>query len=105
MFWGERHPRQDDYHRAERAALIAAHADSAAFAAWSRLGAGPRYVQDAVTAQAARIAAAVADGASIYVCGSVQGMASGVHHALLAILGEDVLEAMLESGRYRRDIY
>ncbi len=105
LFWGERHPRQDDYHRAERAALIAAHADSAAFAAWSRLGAGPRYVQDAVTAQAARIAAAVADGASIYVCGSVQGMASGVHHALLAILGEDVLEAMLESGRYRRDIY
>ncbi|MGT2515590.1 hypothetical protein ACVOMT_16340 [Sphingomonas panni] len=51
------------------------------------------------------IAEAVGRGAAIYVCGSVQGMAPGVHAALAAILGETLLEDMLGDGRYRRDIY
>ena len=44
-------------------------------------------------------------GAVIYVCGSLEGMASGVHAALETALGADVLLQMLEDGRYRRDVY
>ncbi|MEH3104661.1 MAG: sulfite reductase flavoprotein subunit alpha [Sphingomonas phyllosphaerae] len=105
LFFGERHPAHDDFLADVRAALTAQGALSQTFAAWSRHGDGPRYVQDAVTVEAERIAAAVAAGASIYVCGSIAGMAPGVHAALAGILGEDVLERMLEEGRYRRDIY
>lgn len=105
QFWGERHPAQDDYHAAERAALCAAGTLTASHVAWSRLGRGPRYVQDALAQQADLIATAVANGAAIYVCGSLQGMASDVHRTLANILGDHPLEAMLEAGRYRRDIY
>ena len=61
--------------------------------------------EDAVTQAAGRIAAAIGAGAAIYVCGSIAGMAPGVHAALAEIVGENALEAMLEEGRYRRDIY
>ncbi|MNV81100.1 Sulfite reductase [NADPH] flavoprotein alpha-component [compost metagenome] len=44
-------------------------------------------------------------GAAIYVCGSLQGMASGVDAALQDILGDDRLQAMQHGGRYRRDVY
>jgi sulfite reductase (NADPH) flavoprotein alpha-component len=74
-------------------------------AAWSRWGRGPRYVQDAVADNADLIRDAVAAGAAILVCGSVTGMAPGVHAVLAAILGDATLEAMLADGRYRRDIY
>jgi sulfite reductase (NADPH) flavoprotein alpha-component len=39
------------------------------------------------------------------VCGSLQGMAGGVHDALADILGEDLLEQLTADGRYRRDVY
>jgi sulfite reductase alpha subunit-like flavoprotein len=32
-------------------------------------------------------------------------MAAGVHAALAAILDENMLDAMIRDGRYRRDIY
>jgi len=73
--------------------------------AWSRDGGGPHYVQDAVTAQADALRAWLAEGAATYVCGSLQGMAGGVHAALVEIVGEDALQAMIEDGRYRRDVY
>ncbi|MFX6226173.1 sulfite reductase flavoprotein subunit alpha, partial [Acinetobacter baumannii] len=47
----------------------------------------------------------VQEGASLYVCGSLQGMAGGVALALQEILGEDALQALAEQGRYRRDVY
>ncbi len=47
----------------------------------------------------------VGDGASIYVCGSLEGMAPGVHAALLDTLGSAGLEQLTEQGRYRRDVY
>lgn len=105
LYWGERHARHDDYHAAERQALAASGILTRSVTTWSRDRGGCRYVQDAVAADAPFIAAAVAAGASIHVCGSVQGMAPAVHAALAAILGEPVVEAMLADGRYRRDIY
>lgn len=105
LFFGERNAAHDDFHAETRAALTARGVLTETFTAWSRHGDAPRYVQEAVTAAGDRIAAAVSEGAAIYVCGSIAGMAPGVHAALAAILGEDMLEAMLEEGRYRRDIY
>ncbi len=73
--------------------------------AFSRDGAGPRYVQDALRAEAAELAAWVGRGAAIYVCGSLQGMAAGVHQALVDILGAAEVERLTQDGRYRRDVY
>ena len=68
-------------------------------------GAGPRYVQHLLRAQAQHVRDWVEGGAAIYVCGSLQGMAGGVHEALGEILGAAALEQLLADGRYRRDVY
>ena len=47
----------------------------------------------------------VGQGASLYVCGSLEGMGAGVEQALLSILGPDLLQSLREDGRYRRDVY
>ena len=73
--------------------------------AFSRDGSTARYVQHLVTAQADLLRQWVRDGAAIYVCGSLQGMASGVHDALIDVLGAATVEAMMADGRYRRDVY
>lgn len=63
------------------------------------------YVQDLVREQADTLRAWVNDGAAIYICGSLEGMASGVHAALSEALGVDTLDKLVEQGRYRRDVY
>ncbi|HWW73235.1 MAG TPA: oxidoreductase, partial [Duganella sp.] len=63
------------------------------------------YVQDLLPARADRLRAWVADGAAIYVCGSLQGMAAGVDQALEAILGRDQLDELITEKRYQRDVY
>jgi sulfite reductase (NADPH) flavoprotein alpha-component len=73
--------------------------------AYSRDPARPRYVQHIIDARAPDIAAWVARGAAIYVCGSLQGMAGGVHTALQAALGAQVLDDLDAAGRYCRDVY
>ncbi|MCP5412922.1 MAG: flavodoxin domain-containing protein [Alphaproteobacteria bacterium] len=72
---------------------------------FSREEGSRRYVQHLVEAAGADVRElVVARGASILVCGGLE-MAAGVHNALIAILGEDELDAMTQDGRYRRDIY
>ena len=44
-------------------------------------------------------------GAVIYVCGSINGMASDVDQALIDILGECYVDDLRQNGRYRRDVY
>jgi len=63
------------------------------------------YVQDRLRESADVLRKWLADGAAIYVCGSLQGMAAGVDKALVDILGSDVVERLIEQGRYRRDVY
>jgi sulfite reductase (NADPH) flavoprotein alpha-component len=63
------------------------------------------YVQDLLRAQADAVRAWIARGAAIHVCGSLQGMAGGVHQALGEILGEEALAQLGAEGRYRRDVY
>jgi sulfite reductase (NADPH) flavoprotein alpha-component len=73
--------------------------------AFSRDQAERLYVQDVLRSQASTVREWVARGAAIYVCGSLQGMAGGVHEALGEILGGEVLEGLGAEGRYRRDVY
>ena len=68
-------------------------------------GATGRYVQSLIADHAATLRDWVGRGAAIYVCGSLNGMASGVHAALEQALGVDGLILLTESCRYRRDVY
>jgi sulfite reductase (NADPH) flavoprotein alpha-component len=73
--------------------------------AFSRDQATRRYVQDVLRDEAVRLRDWIERGAAIYVCGSLQGMAGGVHEALAAILGARLLARLVAEGRYRRDVY
>ncbi|HEY4318305.1 MAG TPA: sulfite reductase flavoprotein subunit alpha [Herbaspirillum sp.] len=63
------------------------------------------YVQDKLRAAGPQLREWLADGAVIYVCGSMEGMAAGVDAVLNDLLGEDALEELIAANRYRRDIY
>ncbi len=69
---------------------------------YSRDGEG--YVQDVLRAKQQQIGEWLDRGAAIYVCGSL-AMGAGVQQILLEILGEVELQRLIESNRYRRDIY
>jgi len=105
LLFGERNAAHDFLRREEleawRAGGQLAHLDLA----FSRDQDERRYVQDVLRAQADRLREWVGRGAAIYVCGSLQGMAGGVHEALGAILGAPQLDALAAEGRYRRDVY
>ncbi|MFG0601249.1 sulfite reductase subunit alpha [Delftia sp. WSY_4] len=68
-------------------------------------GAPRAYVQDLLAQSGDVLRQWVAQGAAIYVCGSLQGMAQGVDQALHAVLGEAQMDQLVRSGRYRRDVY
>ena len=63
------------------------------------------YVHHKLREQATEVKKWVENGAVIYVCGSINGMASDVHHALIEILGESTVDQLQQNGRYRRDVY
>ncbi|MGR3888315.1 PepSY domain-containing protein [Pseudomonas sp. 1152_12] len=63
------------------------------------------YVQDRLRESADVLRRWLADGAAIYVCGSLQGMATGVDQVLHEVLGSATVERLIEQGRYRRDVY
>ncbi|WDS37020.1 sulfite reductase flavoprotein subunit alpha [Pseudoxanthomonas sp.] len=64
-----------------------------------------RYVQHQLAEAATELAQWVNAGASLYVCGSLLGMAEEVDHTLRTVLGDDTVEQLLASARYRRDVY
>ena len=63
------------------------------------------YVQDALLAQQAKLKDWVNNGAAIFICGSLQGMAKDVESMLLDILGQPVLSRLERQGLYRKDVY
>lgn len=72
---------------------------------FSRDQAERRYVQHRVLECGDELKRWISDGAAIYICGSLQGMAPAVDAALSEVLGADTLEELAISGRYRRDVY
>jgi sulfite reductase (NADPH) flavoprotein alpha-component len=73
--------------------------------AFSRDQAEKIYVQDCLRKQSVQLQEWIAQGAAIYVCGSLQGMASGVDQALKEILGHEQVEQLKQQQRYQRDVY
>lgn len=73
--------------------------------AFSRDQQEKRYVQHLLRDAADDLRDWVEDGATIYLCGSLDGMGREVHSMLLGLLGEQTLDALSEQGRYRRDLY
>ena len=69
---------------------------------YSRDGEG--YVQDLLRTKQQQIGEWLDRGAVIYVCGSLS-MGAGVQQVLLDTLGEAELQQLIDTNRYRRDIY
>lgn len=105
LLFGERTASCDFFHRDEIDAWRQSGVLSRVDVAFSRDQAESLYVQHRLRSAAAELRDWVAEGASIYVCGSLQGMASGVAAALQDVLGAEALEQLAEDGRYRRDVY
>jgi sulfite reductase (NADPH) flavoprotein alpha-component len=105
LIFGERNAAHDRFHGDEieqwRATGRVARVDWV----FSRDQPERRYVQHRIRECADELRRWVADGAAIYVCGSLQGMAPSVDAALSDVLGAGVLEELAISGRYRRDVY
>lgn len=105
LLFGERNAAHDFLLRDELQAWLAAGGLARLDLAFSRDQSTPRYVQHLLREHAREVRRWVDSGAAIYVCGSLQGMAGGVHAALTEVLGAQALEALTAEGRYRRDVY
>ena len=105
LLFGERH-REHDYLCRKELEEWLINGDLARLdLAFSRDQAEKIYVQDRLRESAAELKRWLADGAVIYICGSLQGMASGVDQVLNEVLGAAEVERLIEQGRYRRDVY
>jgi sulfite reductase (NADPH) flavoprotein alpha-component len=105
LIFGERHAQADRLHVDELERWRDLGGIERLDLVWSRQSRGSRYVQDRLCVMADEVRRYVNDGASIYVCGSLAGMAPGVDAALRSILGEAPVEELAAKGRYRRDVY
>ncbi|WOE40854.1 sulfite reductase flavoprotein subunit alpha [Acinetobacter chinensis] len=63
------------------------------------------YVHHKLREQATELKQWINQDAVIYVCGSINGMASDVDQALIDILGAPLVDQLRNDGRYRRDVY
>lgn len=105
LLFGERQSAHDRYFGDEIDGWLAQGVLARADLVFSRDQSERRYVQHCLIEHAQRLREWVAEGAAIYVCGSLEGMAAGVDEALTQVLGADQLARLGDAGRYRRDVY
>jgi sulfite reductase (NADPH) flavoprotein alpha-component len=105
LLFGERQRAHDLHHGDELAGWQAQGVLARLDLAFSRDAGARMYVQDLLPPATDALRAWIADGAAIYVCGSLEGMAGGVDRALREILGDGAVDALSAAGRYRRDVY
>jgi sulfite reductase (NADPH) flavoprotein alpha-component len=105
LLFGERNALHDLHYGAELHGLHEAGMLERLDLAFSRDQPERVYVQDVLRRQAPALAEWVRQGAAIYVCGSLEGMAGGVDATLRDILGVGAVDALAAQGRYRRDVY
>ena len=105
LFFGERNAEHDFYCRDELQDWLAKGVLTRQDLAFSGEQAQKIYVQDRLREAAEDVRQWLADGAAIYICGSLQSMAAGVDQALIDIVGAEAVEQLIEEGRYRRDVY
>ena len=105
LMFGERTSAHDAFLDEELRAACASGVLSRLDRVFSRDPDDGRYVQALIGQNAAELVAWVDRGATVLVCGSLEGMSQGVHAALEQALGADRLVTLAEAGRYRRDVY
>lgn len=105
LLFGERNAARDRFYADDLAAWSAAGFLSRVDLVYSRDQSERRYVQHQLSECAADLETWIAQGAYIYVCGSLEGMAPGIHTVLIDVLGADAVENLISEGRYRRDVY
>ncbi|MCW5604218.1 MAG: flavodoxin domain-containing protein [Burkholderiales bacterium] len=105
LLFGERQAAHDAYYQEELEAWLASGTLSRLDQAFSRDQEHKRYVQHLLRENPDILRTWTNNGAAIYVCGSLKGMARDVDSALHDILGQDVVRGLVEQGRYRRDVY
>ena len=105
LLFGERNAAHDFYCRDELQGWLASGELARLDLAFSRDQAHKVYVQDRLREAADELRRWLADGAAIYICGSLNGMAAGVDQTLIDLLGADAVQQLIEQGRYRRDVY
>lgn len=105
LIFGERQQQFDHLYHAEiqywQQHGLLQHVDYA----FSRDQAEKIYVQDILKQQSTRLKQWIEQGAAVYVCGSLNGMASGVDQVLKEILGDELVEQLKHELRYQRDVY
>jgi sulfite reductase (NADPH) flavoprotein alpha-component len=105
VIYGERHARADRLHVGDLERWHDAGGIERIDLVWSREARGARYVQDRLRIAADGLRRFVDEGAAIYVCGSLAGMAPGVDGVLRDVLGDAAVSELAAAGRYRRDVY
>lgn len=105
LVFGERQAAHDFLYREEIEAWQADGVLQRLDMVFSRDQAERFYVQHRLLQSADTLLQWLRDGAAVYVCGSLQGMASGVDAALRQVAGEAFVRDLTASGRYRRDVY
>lgn len=105
LIFGERNAAHDFHYREEIEGWHASGDLPRLDLAFSRDQAERTYVQDRLRGNADEITLWLQQGAAIYICGSLAGMAGGVDQALQEMLGRSALDALAAEGRYRRDVY
>ncbi|WP_349313065.1 sulfite reductase subunit alpha [Brevundimonas subvibrioides] len=105
LMFGERTAEHDAFHDAELRGWLASGALTRLDRTFSRDPGDGRYVQALITENADTVRDWIRRGAALYICGSLEGMAGGVNLALEDVLGATALRDLVETGRYRRDVY
>jgi sulfite reductase (NADPH) flavoprotein alpha-component len=104
LLFGERSRMHDRFHQQELDGYLSAGSLARLDQIYSRESDGG-YVQTLLAVHADQLTEWIKDGATILVCGSLQGMAPAVDHALRLALGDELIEQLIDTGRYRRDVY
>lgn len=106
LLFGERQREHDFHHRDDVEGWLREGKLERVDLAFSRDDTTRRtYVQDRLQQELPRLREWIAQGAAVYVCGSLEGMAPAVDAVLRDAVGLDALETMAAEGRYCRDVY
>ena len=105
LIFGERNAAHDYHYQQELQAWHASGDLPRLDVVFSRDQPQRLYVQDSLRTHADELKLWIGQGAALYICGSLAGMAGGVDQALEELLGRAALDALAAAGRYRRDVY
>ncbi len=105
LIFGERQQQYDEICSTELNALEEAGYLPQIDRVYSRDGQALSYVQDVLNAKSAQLKTWIEQGATLYICGSLVGMAQGVEQTLIDVIGVEGLAQLKQQQRYKRDVY